>query len=91
MVVDEFIGEIPSFEYSVEKILAAEGIGSTTTTKTTIQLNFVAKLAPISSTEMPTVTIDPHEHHNYAWVSKEYLEQYPITKGMKKIVINALE
>jgi len=89
LIVNEIVGEIPPFEYSVEKILG--GIGSTTSVKTTLQLNFVAKVAPISPTESLKVIIDPQEHQNYVWVSKDDLDRYNITEGMKKIVMDALD
>jgi hypothetical protein len=91
LVVDEFIGEIPPFQYSIEKILAGKGsTGPTTTVKTTTQLNFVAKVAPISSNEVLKVTVDPKEHQNYAWASKGDIERYNITEGMTKVVTDAL-
>ena len=91
LIVDNIVAEIPPFEYSVEKILAAEeGAAPTAIVKSTIQLNFVAKVEPCGSTNAFEVKLNPEEHQNYAWVSKEDMGRYNITQGMIGVVKNAL-
>lgn len=88
----EIVAEIGSFEYSVEKLVAAaEGTAPLPTTKRTIQLNFVAKLAPMNDPSRFEVVTNPDEHQNHAWVSLEDLDRYPITENMKKVVREALD
>lgn len=89
--MSNIVGEILPLEYSVEKIIAAEeGTVPTTIVKSTIQLNFVAQVVPFGSTNILEVKLNPEEHQNYAWVSKEDLGQYNITQGMNGVVKNAL-
>jgi len=91
LIVNNIVAEIPPFEYSVEKILAAEeGAARTAIVKSTIQLNFVAQVEPCGSTNAYVVKLNPEEHENYAWVSKEDLGRYNITQGMIGVVKNAL-
>jgi 8-oxo-dGTP pyrophosphatase MutT (NUDIX family) len=91
LTVSNIVGEISPFEYSVEKILAAEeGAIPTAIARTTIQLNFVAQVAPFGSTDVIEVTLNPEEHQNYAWISKEDLGEYNMTQMMKGVVTNAL-
>ena len=91
LILSNIVGEIPPLEYSVEKILAAEeGAVPTAIVKSTIQLNFMAQVVPIGSINSFEVKINPEEHQNYAWVSKEDLGQYNITQGMNEVVKNAL-
>ena len=91
LILSNIVGEIPPLEYSVEKILAAEeGAVPTAIVKSTIQLNFMAQMVPIGSINSFEVKINPEEHQNYAWVSKEDLGQYNITQGMNEVVKNAL-
>ncbi|KAF8347739.1 NUDIX hydrolase domain-like protein [Amanita rubescens] len=80
LIVSNIVGEIQPFEYSIEKILAAEeGAIPTAIVRTTIQLNFVAQ-----------VTLNPEEHQKYAWVSKEDLGEYKMTPAMTGVVTDAL-
>ena len=89
--MNNILGEIPPFEYSVEKILASEeGAAPAAIVKSTIQLNFVAQVVPFGSTNEVEVKLNPEEHQNYAWVSKEDWGRYNITQGMKGVVENAL-
>lgn len=91
LIVSNIVGEISPFEYSIEKILAAEdGAIPTAVVRTTIQLNFVAQAAPFGSTDVIEVTLNPEEHQNYAWVSKENLGEYKMTPEMKGVVTDAL-
>jgi 8-oxo-dGTP pyrophosphatase MutT (NUDIX family) len=90
LIVSNIVGEIPPLEYSVEKILAAEGAVPTAIVRSTIQLNFVAQVVPFGSTNALEVKLNPEEHQNYAWVSKEDLGRYNITQGMNVVVKNAL-
>ena len=92
LTVKNIVGEIPSLEYSVEKILAAEEGGiPAAIVRSTIQLNFVAQVASVGSTnDAFEVALNPEEHQNYAWVSKEDLGRYNITEGMTGVVKNAL-
>lgn len=91
LTVSNIVGEISPFEYSIEKILAAEGGAiPTVMARTTIQLNFVAQVAPFGSTDVIEVTLNPEEHQNYAWISKEDLGEYNMTQMMKEVVTNAL-
>ncbi len=91
LTVSNIVGEISPFEYSIEKILAAgEGAIPTATARTTIELNFVAQVAPFGCTDVIEVTLNPEEHQNYAWVSKEDLGEYNMTQIMKGVVTNAL-
>jgi len=88
--VEEIVGEISPFEYSVEKMLAAGGsTGTTTATKTTIQLNFVVRVAPAVSAHVVEVTLNPQEHQDYAWISRNDLERYNITEQMKGVITDA--
>ena len=92
LIVSNIVGEFQPFEYSVEKILAAEeGAVPAAIVKSTIQLNFVAQVLPLGSTKAFEVKLNPEEHQNYAWVSKEDLNRYNITQGMIGVVKNALE
>ena len=94
LIVKNIVGEFPPLEYSVEKILAVdEGTAPTPIVKSTIQLNFVAKVEPNSatSTKVFEVKLNPEEHQNYAWVSKENLGRYNMTQGMIEVVKNALD
>lgn len=87
----EIAGEIGSFEYSVEKLCAvAEGAAPMHTVKRTLQLNFVAKVAPNSDRDRFAITLNPEEHQNHAWVSSDDLSRYPITENMKAVVREAL-
>jgi hypothetical protein len=44
-----------------------------------------------SSTELALeVKLNPEEHQNYAWVSKEDFGRYNMTQGMIQVVENAL-
>jgi 8-oxo-dGTP pyrophosphatase MutT (NUDIX family) len=91
LTVSNIVGEFPPLEYSVEKILVAEGGATPTpTVRSTIQLNFVAQVAPFGSANVFEVGLNPEEHQNYAWVSKEDFGQYHVTQGMKGVVTNAL-
>jgi 8-oxo-dGTP pyrophosphatase MutT (NUDIX family) len=92
LTVKNIAGEIPPLEYSVEKILAAEEEGAIprAIVRSTVQLNFVAQVAPVGSTDASEVALNPEEHQNYAWVSKEDLGRYNITQGMTGVVKNAL-
>ena len=91
LIVNNIVGEFPPLEYSVEKILAAEeGAAPTTIVRSTIQLNFVAQVVPFGTTNAFEVKLNPEEHQNYAWVSKEDLGRYNITEGMIGVVKNAL-
>jgi 8-oxo-dGTP pyrophosphatase MutT (NUDIX family) len=94
LIVHEIIGEFPPMEYSVEKILPAESevVGPTAVIKTTLQLNFVVKVAPVSSsTGLLEVTLNPQEHQNYAWITKSDLANYVMTEEMKVVVRDALD
>lgn len=87
----EIAGEIGSFEYSVEKMrAAAECAAPMHTVKRTLQLNFVAKVAPNSDRDRFAITLNPEEHQNYAWLSSDDLSRYPITENMKAVVREAL-
>ena len=89
--MSNIVGEISPFEYSIEKILAAEeGAIPAAIVRTTIQLNFVAQVAPFGSTDVIEVTLNPEEHQKYAWVSKEDLGEYNMTPAMKGVVTDAL-
>ena len=91
LILSNIVGEISPFEYSVEKILAAEeGAVPTAIVKSTIQLNFMAQVVPIGSIDAFEVKLNPEEHQHYVWVSKEDLGQYNITQGMIGVVKNAL-
>ena len=91
LIVSNIVGEIQPFEYSIEKILAAEKGGiPTAIVRTTIQLNFVAQIAPFGSTDVIEVTLNPEEHQKYAWVSKENLGEYKMTPAMTGVVTDAL-
>jgi 8-oxo-dGTP pyrophosphatase MutT (NUDIX family) len=87
LIVSNIVGEIPPLEYS----LAAEEGVPTAIVRSTIQLNFVAQVVPIGSTNAFEVKLNPEEHQDYAWVSKEDLGRYNITQGMIGVVKNALE
>ncbi|KIL65010.1 hypothetical protein M378DRAFT_45045, partial [Amanita muscaria Koide BX008] len=91
LIVSNIVGEFPPLEYSVEKILAAEeGAIPTAIVRSTIQLNFVAQVVPFGSTNAFEVKLNPEEHQNYAWVSKEDLGRYNMTEGMNGVVRDAL-
>jgi len=91
LILSNIVGEISPLEYSVEKILAtAEGAVPTAIVRSTIQLNFVAQIVPFGSTNAFEVKLNPVEHQNYAWVSKEELGRYNIAQGMIGVVKNAL-
>jgi hypothetical protein len=88
--LNNIVGEFLPFEYSDEKILAAEDSAATAIVTSTIQLNFVAQVGS-SSTELALeVKLNPEEHQNYAWVSKEDFGRYNMTQGMIQVVENAL-
>ena len=75
---------------AVEKILAdTEDSTLAMVVKTTIQLNFIARVTP-SFPDAHTVVLNPQEHQDYAWVSKEDLEQYKVSDGMRRVVMDAL-
>lgn len=91
LIVSNIVGEFSPLEYSVEKILATEeGAIPTAIVRSTIQLNFVAQVVPFRSTNAFEVKLNPEEHQNYAWVSKEDLGRYIMTEGMNGVVKNAL-
>jgi len=91
LTVSNIVGEIPPFEYSVEKIFAAEGGAvPAAVVRSTIQLNFMAQVLPLGSANALEVKLNPEEHQNYAWVSKEDLGRYNISQGMIEVVKNAL-
>ena len=88
LILSNIVGEIPPFDY---KILAVEeGAVKKTIVKSTIQLNFVAQVVPLGSSNAFEVKLNPEEHQNYAWVSKEDFGLYDITRGMREVVKNAL-
>jgi 8-oxo-dGTP pyrophosphatase MutT (NUDIX family) len=94
LIVSNIAGEIPPLEYSVEKIFAAEeGAVPAAIVRSTIQLNFMAhwQVLPFGSTNHDAfeVKLNPEEHQNYVWVSKENLGRYNITQGMIGVVKNA--
>src|ERR1700730_1674400 len=89
LTVREFLAETPAFEYSVEKLLSTPDSESPTRVyKTTIQLNFVVKIVGDSS-QVPSVKLDPQEHQNCAWVSKEEIAKYDMTDKMRVVVTDA--
>lgn len=91
LIVSNIVGEFSPLEYSVEKFLAVEeGTIPTAIVRSTIQLNFVAQVLPFGSTNAFEVKLNPEEHQNYAWVSKEDLGRYNMTEGMNGVVKNAL-
>ena len=50
----------------------------------------MVQVAPVSSTNAFEVSLNPEEHQNYAWVSKEDLGRYNITQGMTGVVKDVL-
>ena len=78
--MSNIVGEIPPLEYFLP---VEEGI-PTVILKSTIQLNF-------GSTNAFEIKLNPEEHQDYAWVSKEDLGRYNIIQEMIGVVKNALE
>ena len=68
LILSNIVGEFLPLEYSVEKILAPEeGAAAavpTTIVKSTIQLNFVAQVVPLGSSNAFEVKLNPDEHQN---------------------------
>ncbi|KAJ2753018.1 hypothetical protein GGH94_004222 [Coemansia aciculifera] len=52
----------------------------------TQQLNFCVLVSDTSA-----IKLDPNEHQQYAWCTRETLEQYRMTPTMRQVVSNALD
>ncbi|KAJ2505855.1 hypothetical protein IWW47_001858 [Coemansia sp. RSA 2052] len=87
LVVTKVLCEFEGFRYWSTKYEEGESDAKTDSVFSvyTQQLNFCVLVSDTSA-----VTLDPQEHQQYAWCTRETLEQYKMTPTMRQVVQNAL-
>ncbi|KAJ2742841.1 hypothetical protein GGI20_004186 [Coemansia sp. BCRC 34301] len=87
LVVTKVLCEFEGFQYWSSKYEEGESETATDSALSvcTQQLNFCVQVSGTSQ-----VKLDPQEHQQYAWCTRETLEQYKMTPVMRQVVHNAL-
>ncbi|KAJ2901904.1 hypothetical protein GGI21_004628 [Coemansia aciculifera] len=87
LVVDKVVCEFEGFQYWSTKYEEgeSENRADIVLSVCTQQLNFGVLVSDTSA-----VKLDPREHQQYAWCTRETLEQYGMTPTMRLVVHNAL-
>ncbi|KAJ2792684.1 hypothetical protein GGI18_000189 [Coemansia linderi] len=87
LVVSKVLCEFEGFHYWSTKYEEGETDSPDVTLSVcTQQLNFCVRVA-----DPTAVKLDPNEHQQYAWCTRETLDQYKMTPTMRQVVSNALD
>ncbi|KAJ2381676.1 hypothetical protein GGI23_007530 [Coemansia sp. RSA 2559] len=88
LVVTKVVSAFSGFDYWSTKYEEDESDDKDDTTRSicTRQLNYCVEVLDISA-----IKLNPDEHQNYAWCTKDTIEQFEMTTEMRKVVSSALD
>ncbi|KAJ1788800.1 hypothetical protein LPJ59_005471 [Coemansia sp. RSA 2399] len=88
LVVTKVVSEFAGFDYWSTKYEGEESDdkGDTTRSICTRQLNYCVEILDTSA-----IRLNPNEHQNYAWCTKDMIEQFEMSSAMSEVVSRALD